>query len=172
MQHAGNPEEMLDLVNIRDEVVGVMSRSEVNVRRLKNYRVVLAFIQNDAGAFWIPRRMATEKLYPNALDFSVAGPVVSGESYEDALIKKARAEVGLELTAGDYVEIGRLSPLPDSVGAFQRVYVIRSNVTPAYDESEFQSSEWLQPSEIINRYYNGEIMKPDLPKVLTRCGLV
>lgn len=171
MQQADNPSEMLDLVNIHDEVVGVMSRGEVYMRGLKNFRVVHAFIQNDAGALWIPRRVATKKLYPSALDFSVAGHVESGESYEEALIKEAREEVRLLLTPNDYIEIGHLVPHRDGVGVFQKVYLINSNEVPHYDEAEFQSYEWLQPQEILERSKKREKMKSDIPKAISICGL-
>lgn len=172
MQQADTPEEFLDLVDDTDVVIGTISRRDVYAQGLKNYRVVHAFIKNSQGQLWIPRRVATKKLYPNALDFSIAGHVEAGETYEEALLKEAREEVRLELSPADYTEIGYFNPHHDAVGVFQKVYLILSDETPQYDTAEFQSSEWLYPGEIIERFAAGEVMKDDIPKLVRLCGMV
>ena len=77
-----SPKEILDLVDEKDTVIGTLSRKEVYEKGLKNFRVVHAFIINYEGKIWTPRRTPSKKLFPNGLDYSIAGHVTSGETYE------------------------------------------------------------------------------------------
>ena len=54
-----NEDELLDLVNEQDQVIGCRERGEIYKEGLTNFRVVNAFLVNDAGQLWIPRRTAT-----------------------------------------------------------------------------------------------------------------
>jgi len=168
---ADHPEEVLDLVNENDEVIGSLSREKIYAQGLRNYRVVHAFIINDNGELWIPRRTPTKKLYPNGLDYSIAGHVESGETYEEGLLKEAQEEVGLDLHSIPYQEIGRFNPHTNNVHCFQRVYEIRSNESPDYNAADFSGFQWLTPQEVVARYQAGEIGKTDIPEVIRLCYL-
>lgn len=168
---ADNPDEVLDLVSEQDEVIGALTRKEIYAQGLRNYRVVHAFIVNDEGKFWIPRRVSTKKLYPNGLDYSIAGHVESGETYEEGLIKEAKEEVDFDLTTISFKEIGRFNPYAHQVHCFQRVYEIYANEVPNYNHEDFSGFEWLTPQEIINCYKNGEVGKEDIPEVIRLCYL-
>lgn len=166
-----NPEEILDLVNESDEVIGSLSRKEVYAQGLRNYRVIHAFIVNTEGKLWIPRRVSSKKLYPNGLDYSIAGHVESGETYVEGLIKEASEEVGLDLNLVPYKEIGRFNPFQNEVHCFQRVYEIQADEVPNYNREDFSGFEWLTPQEVIGRYENGEVGKEDIPEVIKLCYL-
>lgn len=171
IQAADNPEEILDIVDEQDRVIGQMSRREVYAQGLRNYRVVHAFIRNAAGKLWIPRRVATKKLYPNALDFSVAGHVSTGETYEDAIRKEAAEEVNLDLTIVPYRELGYFNPQQQPIALWQKVYEVQSDVAPQYNPEDFSSYEWLLPEEVLARHKAGEEMKSDIPAVIKLCYL-
>lgn len=166
-----HPEEMLDLVNEQDEVIGSVTRKEVYDKGLRNYRVVHAFIKNSEDKLWIPRRGSTKKLYPDGLDYSIGGHVESGETYDEALHKEAREEAGLDLTTIPYQEIARLNPYTHNVHCFQYVYEILSDTAPNFNTDDFSGYEWLSPNEIIERFENGETGKEDIPEVLRLCYL-
>lgn len=171
IQEADSPEEILDLVDDHDNVIDTITRKEVYAKGIKNYRVIHAFIKNSEGRLWIPRRVSTKKLYPSALDFSIAGHVEAGETYEEALFKEAMEEVRLDLCSVDYKKVGYMNPHKDSVGVWQKVYEILSDDTPDYDDNEFSESEWLFPIEVVKRYEAGELMKSDIPVVIKHCYL-
>lgn len=164
-------EEMLDLVDENDQVIGSLSRKEIYAQGLRNFRVVNAFIKNSEGKLWMPIRTASKKLYPSTLDFSVAGHVESGETYEEALLKESREEVNLDLNIIPYTEIAYLDPKKHLVGAFQKVYEIKSDIAPDYNPEDFSSYEWLSPEEIVARAEAGEVMKSDILKAIKICYL-
>jgi isopentenyl-diphosphate delta-isomerase len=165
-------EEILDLVDENDNVVGSISRKDLYSQGLRNYRVVHAFIVNSEGKFWIPRRVSTKKLYPGGLDYSIAGHVETGESYEECLIRETKEEVGLDLSKILYKEIGNFNPNTNEVHCFQRVYEIKSDTVPEYNKDDFSGYEWLSPLEIIDRFKNGETGKEDIPEVVRICYLI
>jgi isopentenyldiphosphate isomerase len=166
-----SPEELLDLVNENDQVIGSLSRKDVYAKGLRNYRVVHAFIIDSEGRLWIPRRVTTKKLYPNGLDYSIAGHVESGESYEEALLKESREEVNLDLNTVPYKEIGYFTPHINNVHCFQKVYEINSDVAPNYNMEDFSGYEWLTPGEIVERFEKGDVGKEDIPEVIRLCYL-
>jgi isopentenyldiphosphate isomerase len=170
-READSPEEVLDLVDDNDQVIGRLSRREIYAQGLRNSRVVHAFIKNSEGKLWIPRRVATKKLYPAALDFSVAGHVESGETYEEALFKESREEVNIDLNIIPYVEIAYLYPTKHKVGLFQKVYEIKLDTPPNYNPDDFSGYEWLSPEEVVSRAEAGEDMKSDIPRVIKICYL-
>lgn len=170
-QAADHPEEVLDLVDADDRVIGQLSRKEIYAQGLNNYRVVHAFIRNSEGKLWIPRRSAAKKLYPSALDFSAAGHVESGETYEQALFKEVREEVGVDLNQVPFREIAYLNPNTHPVALFQKVYEIMLEEVPQYNTDDFAGYEWLTPQEIVERFNGGEQMKSDIPAVVKICYL-
>src|SRR5689334_7806953 len=90
-------DELLDTVNEHDQVIGQVWRSEYHAQSARyTIRAVNAFVQNDKGQLWIPRRTATKKLLPLALDMSVSGCVSSGEDYEQAFAREAQEEINLD----------------------------------------------------------------------------
>lgn len=164
---ASSFEEQLDLVNERDEVIGSMSRAEVYRRKLENFRVVHGFIVNKAGKIWIPRRAAFKKIAPNALDYSVAGHVESGESYEASFRRETAEEAGLDLDTVPWRPLGKLTPA-DGARFFEMVYEIQSEESPVLSPRDFVRAEWYTPAELVALVEAGELAKMDLAFTVRR----
>jgi isopentenyl-diphosphate delta-isomerase len=162
------PEEMLDLVNDQDEVIGVMERNEVYARGLHNFRVINAFVRRSDGALFIPRRQSNKRLFPNALDVSVGGHVSSGETYLEAFRKEACEELNLDIDAVSYRVLGTMNPATDGVSAFMTVYEIFLDDTPQYNTEDFSYHLWLTPFQVFQQLEGGDTSKDDLPKLLKR----
>lgn len=159
-------EEILDLVNEDDEVIGNIPRNEAYEKGLHNFRVINCFIKNKDGKLWIPRRQNNKRLFPSALDVSVGGHVSSGETYEEGFIKEAQEELNLDVTKIPYKVLGRLNHKNDGVSASMMVYEIESDDVPNYNKEDFTEYYWLTPQEIFQRLVSGDISKEDLPKLL------
>ena len=157
------PEEILDLVNEHDAVIGQLPRAEIYRRKLPNFRVVNAFIRDDQNRVWIPTRSANKTLYPLHLDVSVGGHVAAGEHYDEALLREAEEEAALELTPQHVTRIAYLTP-KDGVSAFMWLYEIRG-VTPQLNPNDFVSAQWLS-LEALQHKVNTEPVKGDLPRLL------
>ncbi len=159
-------DKLLDLVDEQDRVIGSWTRSAIYREGVKNFRDVNAFLVNDAGQLWIPRRTASKRIFPLCLDMSVAGHVTSGEDYLTAFRRELQEELNMELDDADWRLIGHLTPQQHGVSCFMHLYVIRTNQEPDYNRDDFVEYYWLYPSEVIDRLNNGDKSKDDLPKLI------
>ncbi len=162
-----HPEEYLDLVNERDEVIGKKLRSEIYAEGLTNFRVVNVFVVNSQGQIWIPRRTAHKAIFPLSLDFSAAGHVESGETYDEAFAKEVREELDIDVSKVSHRLLGHLTPR-DGVKLFEAVYEIRSDAAPQFNPDDFIEYYWMTPAEIAERIEGGDLAKDDIVPLLRR----
>ncbi len=167
MKQLHSEEELLDLVDEQDRVIGARFRSEIYRDGLNNFRAVNAFLVNDFGQLWIPRRTAAKRIFPLCLDMSVAGHVASGEDYLTAFRRELYEELNLVLDDVSWKFIGHLTPHQHGMSAFMHAYEIRTNQVPDYNRDDFIEYYWLYPLEIIEMLNNGDKSKDDLPRLLS-----
>lgn len=96
-------EELLDIVDDNDHVIGQESRTIVHQRGLQ-HRGVHVFLFTDDGKMLIQKRSADRAASPSLLDCSISEHVKAGEDYHDAAIRGMREELGVE-----GIEIERLT---------------------------------------------------------------
>lgn len=157
-------DELLDLVDINDKVIGQIWRSESD--RLANsgegyLRAATALIQNSRGELWIPRRTKDKRIAPLGLDSSMQEHVEAGETYEKAVVRGFAEELGIELTSGDLEYIGKLTPTKD-LYYFVTLFRYKTDEAPKYNPSDFVGAEWIKPNALIKRLKNGEVAKKSL----------
>lgn len=159
-------DELLDLVDGNDRVIGQQKRSEIYRLGLTNFRVVNAFLVNQEDKLWIPRRSSEKSIFPLCLDISMGGHVLAGENYEEAFRRELREELDLGLDDIPWRLIGHLTPQKHGVSAFMKVYQIDNDRTPTYNEDDFVEFFWLTPQEVLKRIDSGDRAKDDLPKLI------
>ncbi len=159
-------EEILDLVNENDEVIGQQSRAEIYQQNQSNFRVVNLFLVNAKGQLWIPKRVATKKLFPLCLDMSMGGHVDSGESYREALKREVSEELNMSTQDDDYRLLGHFFPHVHHLSAFMKVYEMTIDTAPVYNPDDFCEADWMMPDELLAAIENGACCKDDLPKLL------
>lgn len=157
-------DELLDLVDKNDNVIGTIWRSESNnlyETKAGFIRAATALIQNDKGELWIPRRTANKRIAPNGLDSSMQEHVGSGESYLEATIRGFKEELNIDVSEEQLEYIGTVLP-DDELYYFVALYVYKSNDVPEYNPEDFVGFEWVKPEELIRRLENGEPSKKSL----------
>jgi isopentenyldiphosphate isomerase len=159
-------EEILDLVNEADEVIGQVSRTRAWAERLP-VRFINAFVVNSSGQLWIPRRAASKSMFPNCLDMSVGGHVISGETYLEAFKRETLEEIGVDVDTLEWREIAYFSPFETTLSAFMCVYEIRLEHV-ALNPDDFSEAFWMTPLELQQRIVQGEAVKGDLEEILER----
>ena len=159
-------DEILELVDNDDVVVGTITRGAAWRTGAQWVRVVNAFAVNARGELWIPKRSAAKEMFPLCLDMSVGGHVGVGESYEAAFIREAGEELNVNITTLRYRELGYLHPAGHGLSAFMRVYELELNETPHYNETDFVSAEWVRAEVLLERLADGEAAKGDLEKLV------
>ncbi|MFE9453237.1 NUDIX hydrolase [Streptomyces sp. NPDC006739] len=90
-----NPaDEILDIVDDNDQVVGQAPRGEAYARGLR-HRCVFIQARDAAGRLFVHRRTPTKLVFPSLYDLFVGGVVGAGESYDDAALREAEEELGV-----------------------------------------------------------------------------
>lgn len=159
------PDEILDLFNIDEEVIGTVERNEYykNPEKYKGYylRSAEMFIRNDKGELWIPRRHTNKRIAPGGLDYSCGGHVGAGESYTEGLIREAEEELQIMLRSKDAQLLRVFTPNTENPW-FRAVFVYESNTTPDYNKDDFSMCYWMDPAELLRRLEAGEPAKSSM----------
>ncbi|MEU1499315.1 NUDIX domain-containing protein [Streptomyces sp. NPDC005732] len=101
-------DEILDIVDENDVVVGVSPRGEAYARGLR-HRCVFVRARDADGRLFVHRRTATKLVFPSLYDMFVGGVVGAAESYDSAALREAEEELGV-------------SGLPDPAFLFKFLY--------------------------------------------------
>ena len=86
-------EEMFDVVNERDEVIGRAPRSEVHARGLL-HRAVHVLVFNARGELFLQKRSKLKDREPERWGASASGHVDSGEEYDVTVVRELGEELG------------------------------------------------------------------------------
>jgi 16S rRNA (adenine1518-N6/adenine1519-N6)-dimethyltransferase len=88
-------DEMFDVVNERDEVIGQAPRAKVHADGLW-HRAVHVFVLNKHGELWLQQRSHLKDKHPLVWDSSAAGHLDAGENFAAAVHRELKEELGIE----------------------------------------------------------------------------
>jgi isopentenyldiphosphate isomerase len=154
-------DEQLDLVDGTDTKIGTIWRSQLPslVDNGGRYvRTACAFIRNQHGEYWIPRRTADKRIVPSGLDFSMSEHMDVDESYVDAAVRGFNEELAMDIRPHQLRLLGMLGPVPKAP-YFAALYLHETNVTPDYNPADFQDARWMTPEATIATVKEGTAAK-------------
>ena len=140
-------EELFDVVDEHDRVIGVAPRSEVHARNLL-HRAVHIFVRNSRGELLVHRRTATKDQYPRCITSSASGHLSTGEDYAVAAARELFEELGLTSPLRFLVK------LPGSAATCYEHSALYETITddsPRFDPSEIESGEFLTLDVVTTR---------------------
>lgn len=88
-------EEVFDLVDKKDVVIGSVLRSEVHGNPELIHRVAHVLVFNTAGELYLQKRAKNKTVQPGKWDTSVGGHVDAGEQYLNAAVRETAEELGI-----------------------------------------------------------------------------
>jgi len=127
-----SPEEMFDVCDAEDRVIGVAPRSRVHAEWLL-HRAVHVFVFNSKGDLLLQRRSATKDESPLKLTSSASGHLGTGESYESAAVRELEEEIGL---AGPLEFLVKLPASQETANEHTVLYRLISDQEPTPDPGE------------------------------------
>jgi len=136
-------EEIFDVVNERDEVIGQRPRSEVHRLHLR-HRAVHVLVFNQRGNLLLQKRSMRKDCFPGTWDSSASGHLDQGEAYDACAVRELREEIGLEVTSVPE-RLFYLAAEPATGHEFVWVYRCESEGPFRLQETEVDRVEWFHP---------------------------
>ncbi len=87
-------DELVDVVDDENEVVGVVPRRTLRTENLL-HRCTYVFVLNAAGELYVHRRTDTKDVYPGFYDVVAGGVNAAGESYDACARRELEEELGV-----------------------------------------------------------------------------
>ena len=139
-------DEIFDVVNERDEVVGKETRREVHRRNLL-HRAVHVMVFNRQGELFLQKRSMKKDNFPGVWDSSSSGHLDAGEDYDACAVRELREEIGLSLGA-PLAKHFKIDACPETGFEFVWVYSGQADGPFALQESEIECGGWFSLAEI------------------------
>ncbi|MFF1276860.1 NUDIX domain-containing protein [Streptomyces marokkonensis] len=87
-------DEIIDIVDGNDRVVGQAPRGEAYARGLR-HRCAFVLVRDAGGRVFVHRRTPGKLVFPSLYDMFVGGVVAAGEGYDEAALREAEEELGV-----------------------------------------------------------------------------
>lgn len=152
----GAGDELVDIVDERDEVVGVVTRAEMRARHLR-HRAVYVAVRTSAAELVVHRRADWKDVYPGAWDVCFGGVLGAGEAWDDAARRELAEEAGVDalpvLLAADTWE-------QEGAALNARIYVVESDGPFTCPDGEVAEVA-LVPMADLDRWLEDHQVCPD-----------
>jgi isopentenyldiphosphate isomerase len=141
-------DEIFDVVNERDEVVGQLPRKEVHRRGLM-HRAMHVLIFNSKGEIFLQKRSMKKDNFPGRWDSSAAGHLATGEDYDACALREVREELGFEMRCVPE-RILRIAACEETGQEF--VWVYRCEYEGPFElcVEEIERGEWFSPEKVTH----------------------
>lgn len=141
-----NLDELFDVVDEHDRVIGQAPRREVHARHWR-HRAVHVLVRNSAGSIFLHKRSLKKDLFPGVWDTSCAGHVGAGEGYDDTAIRELEEELGCH-PATPPRRLFLIEAQPETGWEFVWVYLVESEGPFVLQADEIDCGDWFTPAAI------------------------
>ena len=139
-------EEIFDVVNDRDEVVGQATRAEVHARGLL-HRAVHVLVFNACGEVFLQKRSMNKDRSPGLWDSSASGHLDAGEDYDRCAARELREELGLAVNPAPR-RLFKLTAGPETDQEHLWVYRCESDGPIELNRDEIERGDWFAVAEV------------------------
>jgi isopentenyl-diphosphate delta-isomerase type 1 len=139
-------EEIFDIVNERDEVIGRLPRAQVH-REGQRHRAVHILVFNARGEVFLQKRSMSKDTHPGAWDSSSSGHVDSGEDYDACAVRELREELGLVIESSP-ARLFKVAACEETGQEFCWVYRLVSEGPFVLHPEEIERGEWFTPARV------------------------
>lgn len=135
-------DEILDVVNENNEVIGQATRAEVKEKGLM-CRVSTVYLEDEQGRILVTQR-SLKCSYPLTFYAAAGGHLDAGETYEQGAIREAKEEIGVDIYDLEY--IGEFMGTKGK--SFNRLFLAKYKGEFKPDANEVERLEWMTLDEL------------------------
>ncbi len=139
-------EEIFDVVNERDEVMGQAPRREVHARGLR-HRAVHVLVFNARGEVFLQKRSQLKDTARGKWDSSSSGHVDTSEDYDACAVRELREELGLVATPPPR-RVFKLDAGPETGWEFCWIYRCEHEGPFTLHPEEIETGGWFAPAAV------------------------
>ena len=136
--------EILDVVDKQDNIVGHAPRHEVHKKKLM-HRSIHVLVFNLSGNLFLQKRSLIKDENPGLWDTSVSGHVDSGENYFDCANREINEELGINVLIDELVQI---TPQVNTNWEHVRVYTAITNSVIQINRHEILEGKYFPIEEV------------------------
>jgi 16S rRNA (adenine1518-N6/adenine1519-N6)-dimethyltransferase len=146
--HPQSDDELFDVVDEANRIVGQAPRAEVHARGLR-HRAVHIFAFTPQGELILQKRSHLKDSCPGLWDSSAAGHLDVGESFADCAVRELHEELGLEKTAEPPSRVAGLDAGVDTGWEFVELFSVTATASKiAFPAAEIEAVRAFPPDEI------------------------
>ncbi len=152
-------EEIFDIVDNSDSVVGSASRDEVH-RSGFLHRSAHLLVFDSHGRVLLQKRSSEKDRFPGRWDSSVSGHVDSGEEYDECVVREASEEIGLDLE-GVPERMFKIDACKETDNEFTWAYRHYSEGPFVVSEEEISEVRWFSVDRVDQMLLEeGDVFSP------------
>ena len=144
-------EEIFDVVNERDEVIGQNTRREVHARGLW-HRAVHVLVFNARGEVFLQKRSLIKDMAAGKWDSSASGHLDTGEAYDACAVREVREEIGLHLPQPPQ-RLFKIDACKETGWEFCWIYRAENGGPFVLHPDEIETGAWFSP-EAVTKWVN------------------
>lgn len=141
-----NLEELFDVVDERDQVVGQAPRRVVHANGWR-HRAIHVLVFDARGRVFLHKRSMKKDLFPGRWDSSCAGHVGAGEDYDPTALRELAEELGIK-AAPPLERLFKLDAQDMTGWEFVWVYRLRHDGPFALAPDEIECGDWFGPADV------------------------
>lgn len=145
-------DEIFDVVNENDVVVGQASRRECNSNPQIIHRSVFVLIFNEEGQILWQKRSMTKDTCPGAWVTSTSGHVSSGDGYTDTAMRETIEELGVDV---EVEFLGKFLFRYANENEYSAIFRAYCNGPFSFNPEEVSAVEFMHFAEIVALEKNG-----------------
>jgi isopentenyldiphosphate isomerase len=138
-------DEIFDVVDAGDQVIGRAPRAEVHERGLM-HRATHVLVFNAKGDVFLQKRSMKKDRQPGVWDSSASGHLNAGEDYDSCAVRELEEEIGL--TCVQPRRLFKLAASPDTDQEHVWIYRCEAEGPFRLDPEEIETGGWFSHAQV------------------------
>ena len=139
-------EEIFDVVDGRDEIIGRQTRREVHRLGLK-HRAVHVLVFNSRGQIFLQKRSMKKDCFPGKWDSSASGHLDSGEDYDACAVRELQEELGFQVLQ-PLKRLFKIDACSETGQEFVWIYRCEAEGPFTLHPEEIERGDWFTPASV------------------------